>query len=196
MAKEAEIVAQINTDLKSFQFSSKKFQKGRFSGIAELITKVDGDTRQTVPAIIDNNGKETILIVDDIYPFELYHRHIGSTIESVDPDQQFGDLVLRQESAEMLMVVIGDRKRLDLTKEEIITGIMLGMPLELGSSFLTANSLDNATIIPGAQNLDREDAWNTEYNTELVKLKPEMIFFTFNYVIQTRSKVDCINICA
>ena len=35
--KEAEIVAQINTDLKGGQFDSKKFQKGRFSGIAELV---------------------------------------------------------------------------------------------------------------------------------------------------------------
>ncbi|KKN74674.1 hypothetical protein LCGC14_0388760 [marine sediment metagenome] len=196
MAKEAEIVAQINIDLKTVQLSSKRFQKGRFSGIAELITKVDGDTRQTVPAIIDNNGNETILSIDEKYPFQLYHRHIASTVEEVDPSEQFGDLVFRQETAQMLMVVTGDRKRLKLTKEEIITGIMLGMPLELGSSFLTANSLDNASIIPGDQNLDREDAWNTEYNTEFVRLKPEMIFFTFSYAIQTRVKFDCIEICA
>lgn len=195
MAKEAEIVAQINTDLKTVQFASKRFQKGRFSGIAELITKIDNDTRQTVPAIIANGGSETILIVNDKFPFELYHRHISSTVEEVDPEDQYGDLVFRQETAQMLMVVMGDRKRLKLTKEEIITGIMLGMPLELGSSFLTANSLDNASIIPGDQNLDREDAWNAEYNTELVKLKPEMIFFTFGYAIQTRAKTDCIAIC-
>lgn len=197
MAKEAEIVTQINTDLKTVQFNSKKFQKGRFSGIAELITKVDGDQRQTVPAIIDNSGDETILIVDDVYPFELYHRHIGSTVEPVDESEQFGDRRLRQESASMLMVVIGDRKRLKLTKEEIITGIMLGMPLELGSSFLSTNSLDNATIIPGELNLNKEDAWNSEYNTSDVMLKPSDIFFTMAYTIETRvNDLNCIDICA
>ena len=187
--KEAEIVAQINTDLKGGQFDSKKFQKGRFSGIAELV----GRKEETVPAIIDNNGNETILVINDIYPFEVYHRHTGSTVQEVE--ENFGDLVYRQETAQMIMVVIGDRKRLKMTKEEIITGILLGMPLELGSTFLNTNSLDNANIIPGDFNLSKVDAWNGEYNTELVKLKPETIFFTLTYNIETRAKVDCIDIC-
>ena len=196
MAKEAEIVAQINTDLKTVHFNSKKFQKGRFSGLAELIVKVDGDQRQLVHAIIDNNGGATILIINDKYSFQLYHRHIGSTVEPVDEVEQFGDRMLRQETASMLMVVIGDRKRLKLTKEEIITGIMLGMPLELGSSFLTTNSLDNATIIPGEFNLNKEDAWNTEYNTVDVMLKPSDIFFTMAYSIETMANaLNCIDIC-
>lgn len=196
MAKEAEIVAQINTDLKTVQFNSKKFQKGRFSGIAELIVKKDGDQRQTVPAIIDNSGDETILIINDKYPFELYHRHIGSTIEPLDPDEQWGDRRVRKEIAQMIMVVMGDRRELKLTKEEIITGIMLGMPLELGSTFLTANSLDNANIVPGEHNLNKEDAWNTEYNTSDVMLKPTTIFFTMAYTIETQVNVNCIDICA
>ncbi len=195
MAKELEIVTQINTDLKSVQFAAKRFQKGRFSEIAELIIKKDDDQRQTVPAIIDNDGTETILIIDDAFPFELYHRHIGSVVAPVDEEFQFGDRVLRQETAQMIMVVIADRKRIELTKEEIITGIMLGMPLELGSTFLNTNSLDNATIIPGDFNLNKEDAWNTEYNTSDVLLKPETIFFTMDYTIETRAKFNCITIC-
>ena len=187
--KEAEIVAQINTDLKGGQFDSKKFQKGRFSGIAELV----GRKEETVPAIIDNDGNETILVINDIYPFEVYHRHTGSTVQEVEGN--FGDLVYRQETAQMLMVVIGDRKRLKMTKEEIITGILLGMPLEFGSAFLNTNSLDQVSIVPGDFNLSKVDAWNGEYNTELVKLKPETIFFTLTYNIETRSKVDCIDIC-
>ena len=187
--KEAEIVTQINTDLKSGQFDSKKFQKGRFSGIAELL----GRKTETVPAIIDNNGNETVLVINDIYPFEVYHRHTGSNVQEVEGN--FGDLVYRQETAQMLMVVIGDRKRLKMTKEEIISGILLGMPLELGSAFLTANSLDNVNIILGDFNLSKEDAWNAEYSTETVKLKPETIFFTLSYNIETRAKIDCIDIC-
>lgn len=187
--KEAEIVAQINTDLKGGQFDSKKFQKGRFSGIAELV----GRKEETVPAIIDNNGNETILVINDIYPFEVYHRHTGSNVQEVEGN--FGDLVYRQETAQMLMVIIGDRKRLKMTKEEIITGILLGMPLEFGSTFLNTNSLDNANITPGDFNLSKVDAWNGEYNTEKVKLKPETIFFTLTYTIETRAKVDCIEIC-
>lgn len=195
MAKELEIVTQINTDLKKIQFAAKRFQKGRFSEIAELITSVDDDQRQVVPSIVSNDGSVEKLVIDDVFPFQLYHRHIGSTVEPVDPDEQFGDRILRQETAQMLMVVIGDRSRLELTKEEIITGIMLGMPLELGSAFLSTNSLDNVNIIPGDFNLDKEAAWNTEYNTSDVMLKPETIFFTMDYSIETRAKFDCITVC-
>ena len=196
MAKELEIVTQINIDLRTVQFASKRFQKGRFSEIAELITSKDDDQRQVVPGIVDNNGVVDKLIINDKYSFQLYHRHIGSTVDPIDPDLQFGDRILRQETANMLMVVIGDRTRLELTKEEIITGIMLGMPLELGSTFLSTNSLDNVNIIPGDFNLDKEDAWNTEYNTSDVMLKPETIFFTMAYAIVTRAKFDCIAVCA
>ena len=196
MAKEAQIVAQINTDLIANQFGSKKFQKGRFSGIAELVTKVDGETRQTIPMFYDNAGNETHLSLNDKYPFELYHRHTGSTVEPLDSDQQFGSRVLRKVSAQMIMVIIGDRTKLKVTKEEIITGIMLGMPLELGSSFLTTNSLDNVNIIPGDWNLNKEDAWLAEYATELVEVKPEMLFMTMTYVIETQAKVGCIDLCA
>lgn len=195
MAKEAQIVAQINTDLIANQFGSKKFQKGRFSGIAELVTKLDGDTRQTIPVIYDNSGNQTSVFIADKYPFELYHRHTGSTVEAADTEQQFGDRVIRKEVAQMLMVIIGDRTRLKVTKEEIITGIMLGMPLELGSSFLTTNSLDNVNITLGDWNLSKEDAWNAEYNTEEVFVKPEMIFMTMAYTIETQAKVGCIDLC-
>lgn len=195
MAKEAQIVTQINADLIANQFGSKKFQKGRFSGIAELVTKKDGDTRQAVPVIVDNAGNETILSVDDKYPFELYHRHTGSTVEPLDSSEQYGDRVIRKEIAQMIMVIIGDRTRLKVTKEEIITGIMLGMPLELGSTFLTANSLDNVNIVPGDFNLNKEDAWTAEYNTEEILVKPEMIFFTMAYAIETQAKVGCIDLC-
>lgn len=193
MAKELEIVEQINTDLQEGQFSSKRFQKGRFSAIAELIIKKDDEQNQTMPAIVDNDGSTTKLVIDDIYPFEVYHRHTGSGVSPVD--EQFGDRVLREETANMIMVIMGDRGRLKMTKEQLTTGIMLGMPLELGQAFLTANSLDYVNIIPGTFNFDRVDAWNGEFNTTEVSLKPNTIFFTMEYDIVTRANVECIDIC-
>ena len=194
MAKLHQIISQINTDLTQAggQFDSKKFQKGRFSGIAELITKVDKDQRQTFPAIVDNSGDTTKLMMDDSYPFELYHRHLSSTVTEVEED--FGDRVLREETANMLMIVMGDRQRLKLTKEDIITGINLGMPVELGQTFLTANSLVGVNIIQGDFNLNKEEVWNSEFNTE-VGIKPNSILFSLNYSVVIKTWTTCIEIC-
>ena len=194
MAKLHQVVAEINTRLTQTggQFDSKKFQKGRFSGIAELITKKDKDQRQTVPAIIDNGGEETILTIDDNYPFELYHRHLSSTM--TETEQDFGDRYIREETANMLLVVMGDRNRLKLNKEDIITGISLGMPVELGQTFLTVNSLVGVNIIQGEFNLNKEEVWASEFNTE-VMVKPNSIFFSLNYSVVTKTWTTCIEIC-
>ena len=194
MAKLHQIVAQINTNLTQAggQFDSKRFQKGRFSGIAELITKLDDDQRQTMPAVIDNTGDDTILTMDDSFPFELYHRHLSSTMTEVEDD--FGDRQIREETANMLLVVMGDRNRLKLNKEEIITGISLGMPEELGQAFLTTNSLVGVNIIQGEFNLNKEEVWTSEFNTE-VGIKPSDIFFSLNYQVITRTWTTCIELC-
>jgi len=194
MAKLHQIVAEINTRLTraNGQFDSKRFQKGRVSGIAELITSVDNDQRQTVPAIIDNTGDETKLTIDDSFPFELYHRHLSSSETEVE--ENWGDRQIREETANMLLVVMGDRNRLKLNKEEIITGITLGMPEELGQTFLIANSLVGVNIIQGEFNLNKEDVWASEFNTE-VMIKPIDIFFSLNYQVVTRTWTTCIEIC-
>ena len=194
MAKLHQIVTQINTNLTQAggQFDSKRFQKGRFSGIVELITKDDNDTKQTLPGIVDNSGDVTTLAMDDSFPFELYHRHLSSTMTEVEDD--FGDRQVREETANMLLVVMGDRQRLELNKENIITGISLGMPEELGQAFLTTNSLVSVNIIQGEFNLNKEDVWSSEFNTE-VMIKPSDIFFSLNYAIVTRTWTTCIEIC-
>lgn len=192
MAKLHQIIAQINTDLMEGQFKSKRFQKGRFSGIAESITKEDDEKKQTIPGIADNSGDVTSLAMDDIYPFELYHRHLSSTVTEVEED--FGDRVLREEIANMVLIVMGDRQRLKLTKEDIITGINLGMPVEMGQTFLTTNSLVGVNIIQGDFNLDKEDVWTTEFNTD-VMVKPQSIIFSLSYQVVTKTWTTCIEIC-
>ena len=111
-----------------------------------------------------------------------------------EEEQDFGDRYIREETANMLMVVMGDRQRLKLNKEDIITGITLGMPTELGQAFLTTNTLVGAEIIQGEFNLNKEEVWASEFNTE-VMVKPADIFFSFNYQVVTKTWTTCIEIC-
>jgi hypothetical protein len=118
MSKFADIVSFINTTLKSEQFGSARFQKGTFNdSIAELV-KVSEDG-QTMPCVVSNTGTTTKLTIDDVKPWQLYHRMLGSSYELVENDFGFRT---RRTTANMTMVVIGDRERLSLTKEDIIMG--------------------------------------------------------------------------
>ena len=196
MSKLHQIITQINITLTQpgGQFDSKVFQNGRFSGIAELIIKDDDDTKQTLTGVVDNTSDVTTLAMDDSFPFELYHRHLARTMTELDNEDDFGDLHVREETANMLMVVRGDRQILNLNKEDIITGITLGMPTELGRAFLTTNSLVGVEIIQGEFNLNKEEVWLSEFNTE-VMIKPADIFFSLNYQVVTKTWTTCIEIC-
>jgi len=190
MARETQVVSQINTLLQAGQFASKKFQKGRFSGIAELIDKEDG---QTVPCLKDTSGEITThLNIDDIYPFELYHRTISTSMEDEDG---FGNYIERHEVTEMRLVVIFQRNRIFATKELIKSGLALGMPREMTRSFNIANDLSSCSISSLAFNLNSKEVYAEEYGQTEQLLKPTTVMIAMSYQIGTVTDINCLEIC-
>ena len=188
MAKEAEIVAIINTSL-SAQFSAARFQKGSIDGIAELIRTSTGEIK---PSIVDSYGEARTLVVDDTKPFQIYHRLTGSQFEQTE--EGFGDVNHITQTSELILIVIGDKTRLQLEKENIIAGIASGFPLQLTKDQLNTLSLTSCDLVPGTFNVNREIVWQNEYNTDF-KLKPGYFMFSFAYSIVTTFKQSCFAIC-
>lgn len=194
MAKEHEIVDFINSELTRNQFSSKRFQKGSIRGIAELIDTGNGETTETKPAVVDRFGDCTYVGLDDTYSFQIYHRVIQPAAgENVD--EEFGGRKNIKENTEMLMVVMGDRSRLQLTAEDIKTGIVAALPLELPASELNSLGLRSANIIPGNFNWNRQEVYEGEFKLEETLLKTNTIMFSFSYVIESVFDQACFTLC-
>ncbi len=193
MAKLPEIITEINTSLKTFQFADKRFQHA-FSEIVEIVPKKDGDITEKYPSTVSNDGDIVKFTIDDTFGFQLYHRHTGSVFNETPIEEQFGNVIVREITDNMIMVMMGDRDQIKLTKEDIITGVQLGFPLELGKAFLETNTLDSAQIIQGEFNLDREALWEQEFGTRF-SLKPHSIFLSYSYDVVTRVRKNCIKIC-
>lgn len=189
MAKENEAVAEINTALQSRVFASKRFQKGSFDGIAELVKDKEGQTR---PGLIEEDGKVSYVGIDDIKPFQVYHRVISSVPE-YDAEGSFGDPEGLKQVTNMLMVIMGDRFRLKLTREDIMAGIAAGLPLEITT--LNTLNIKSCNIVPGQFNTDREAVYREEFNTEKVLLKTNTIMFSFSYQIVTFIDQSCFDLC-
>jgi hypothetical protein len=190
MAKEHDIVDYINSELSTLQFNSSRFQKGSIKGIAELITEEE----VTRPALVDRFGDCTYVGIDDSYPFQLYHRVIQPAA-SENVEEEFGGRKNIKENTEMLMVVMGDRQRLHLTAEDIKTGIVAALPLELPVSELNSLGLRSANIIPGSFNWNRREVYEGEFALEETLLKPNTIMFSFSYVIETVFDQACFTLC-
>lgn len=187
MAKESEIVNIINDSLK-LQFISKRFQKGSIDPIAELIRTSVGEIK---PSIVDNFGECRTVTIDDTKPFQIYHRMTGALFEQAE---EFGNLDFVNQRVNMLMIVIGDKTRLQLNKEDIMAGIAAGFPLFLTKDQLNTLNLMSCDLVPGEFNLDREAVWSNEYNTDF-KLKPAYFMFSFAYSILTKFRQSCFIIC-
>jgi hypothetical protein len=190
MAREHEIVTFINSELVARQFNAARFQKGSIDAIAELI-EVDEETK---PCIVDQYGDATYMGIDDTKPFQVYHRVISPDAEW-DGEQDFGDLKNIKETTTMLMVVMGDRNRLQLTAEDIKTGIVAALPLELPTSTLNSLGLKKANIIPGQFNWDKGEVYRGEFNLKENLLKTNTIMFSFSYTIETVYDQSCFTIC-
>jgi hypothetical protein len=188
MVKIHDIVDEINTALQ-VQFAAKRFQKGSFDGIGELLT-IDGER---FPCLVDNSGTTTKLIIDDVKPFQVYHRHIRT--EFKNSEQDFGDRISITGTSNMLMIVIGDRSRLQLTLEDIISGVAAGWPLTLSKTTLNTLELQKCDIVPGQFNIDKEAVYKGEYSSAEFILKPHNIMFSFSYQIVTELDQVCFVLC-
>lgn len=193
MAKESEIVGYINTALSSGQFQASKFSKGSFNNIGELV-KIN-EQGEFIPCIVDINGETTKLSIDDVKPFQLYHRVLSASFNA-DESDDFGDYAVRKQTMNMTMVIIADRERLQVTKEQLITAVSLGFPLELTATQKTALNIQQCNIIPNDFITDYNDVYSREYNISDYLLKPQTIMIALNYDLETESFESCVEICA
>jgi hypothetical protein len=192
MAKESNIVQYINDTLKTEQFGASKFSKGTFNGIAELVKS--SETGETKPATIANNGECTYIGINDAHPFQIYHRTLSASFELVDSD--FGDFKVRRQTDNMTMVIIADRERTEVTKEQIISAVSIGFPLELPATNKSALSLLQCNMTPETFLTDYNDVWSREFSITQSLLKPQTIMVALDYSITTDVVESCIEICA
>jgi hypothetical protein len=188
MPKIHEIVSSINSTLKSEQFTAKRFQQGDFKGIAELLRNSE---EELAPCVVSNNGDAEYVSIDDSFPIQVYHRVLGVDFKRT---QDFGDLKSVTEGYDMIMIVIGDRNRLQLTQEEIISGVIAGFPLEFSKTNLTTWGLKTIEVEPRDIETDKERVFKTEFDTKTA-LKSNTILFSFPYKIITEIDQTCFTLC-
>lgn len=189
MSKYDTIIGYINTGLKSGNFSSNRFQRGKFYGITELLKLEEG----TMPCLVSDNGQATKISIDDNYPFQLYHRIVE--IKGEEDENGFGDEVDVIEMATMRMVIVFNREIIRLKKEDIVSGIFSSMITGISKANMSSLNINECRISYGNFDLNYEDVYNTEYNLGEYLLKPQTVMIALPYEIETKYRKGCIQIC-
>jgi len=198
MAKELEIIQIINQQLKATTLSDKRFQKGSFNEIAELIIRDEGENQVLIPCIVDNYGECRNVFIDDKYPFQNYY--ILKSFKSADlPELNFGNAgTVSEQAAEFIMVVAGYRPTLLLTQLELIAAVSAGMISELTKAQLTSlnsNAIQSVNITPPEITIDKQEIFNSQCGVNDLYLQPEYILFTVGFTIETTITAACLSVC-
>lgn len=191
MPKLHEIVNLINTNITTGIFASKRFQKGKVYGIAELIRT---DENELKPCVVDNSGEATYISIDDNYPFIIYHRVTGINANN-DLEIDFGVKKRIEETAEMTLVCYADRSKIQFTMEDLIGGIQVAMDYEVPKADLSSLQINFCNIVQNTFNNNKQNVYESEFNLNDFMLKPNHILFSLSYTILTNYDKNCLVLC-
>ncbi len=200
MPKLREIIVILNQSLKDGNFHGRKFQSGVWHGLAYQIEREEKDGenfyKSMRPAIFDNNGEGTSVDYDDTYPIQFYHRMV-SPLKYLDMSQDgFGNPnSSNKEVAEMVLICMGSRTRVEAYNEDICAAIVNDLTRELTPTQLTTLLLQSATIEVGEVNLDSKQVFEQEYNGVDFGLAPEDFMLSIRYNITTMYGKSCFTLC-
>lgn len=194
MAFLNQIATKINDTLKASIFTGHLYQGAKWFGLAETIKRESGSGYDYVVAQYYQDNI-TECNIDDTYPMVVYHRHLGSSFEKAS-NADFGDTMrMTTETADMMMIVYGDRKRLQITPDTLASGISANIPLSLTNTELTNLSLSFCEMRGDGVSFDKDAIWRGEYQTNSNPLGIEKIYFALKYSVELHYSNGCFNIC-
>lgn len=188
MSRLNEIVTIINNNLVSNSFNVNQFKPSKVKCIAELYRKEN----KTLPGVIDFSGNIDYVGADDAYNFQMYHRVLSANFDD-DVENEYGNKVYMHEVSNMILVVMYDITKVKVRKEDVMALIADGWTYQFTPTQLTALDIIDLNITGGDFVTNSDEVFANEYGEG--ERKPEWVFFSFNYTIETNNKKGCYSIC-
>lgn len=179
-------------------FQGKPFQKGQFLGVAELVKKDTGDdeTGYTVPKVMDADGNDgTNVIINDTYPFQLYHRVVGTSSEDADNSDTFGDGDEKNIIFEMVLIIFSDRFSTEIDAEAYITALMLDFPRTIKASQVASSQFSKCEITFNDTITNKNEVLTQEYGRDDLGVKQSYIALSFGYSVKLTYSKECFTLC-
>lgn len=189
------IVKYINAVLEQ-RLSSANFRQGKYYGIAQIAKiKESDDSVSMKPVIFDNEGIDINKIIDDVYSFVVYHRTLAFQFANIDNNQKFsfGDGASNKtQIINMVMVVYGDREKLQITQEQFTSLIYFMFPSEVLDEVKSQmQGVQTLTVSPVSSN----NVSLSVMQQEGIMCEQENILFSIQYQIRMQVNGNCFNDC-
>lgn len=161
-------------------------------GLAQSLERVQGNTTETIPAIVDKSGEATYVGLDDTHPAILYHKNTGITFTRGTGNRAgFGDArgyVVATYAMSMILYL--DHKRTNLLPDEAALYIQANFadeikmdPYKQITPNITSVILNSATVLA------------SEYVGSEFKIPPAKSLSQINYTIESVFSKNCFEKC-
>ena len=186
-----KITVFINDTIKA-NLTKKPFKGSIYKGITEaVVDDVDGNSK---PCIVDNDGQATSVIINDVYPMQIYHKTIS--IRYNEAENNYGKPGnTTEEEANMQLVFIGNRNKLNLTKENIIALLAVFFPKNVKTTDVSSPDFLSCSISIGTAELNTRTVYNNEYGNIDFNLPPNYVMMSLPYTVVTSYNKSCIVVC-
>lgn len=166
-------------------------------GISKQVPRTDTNDETEIPLYVDYTGEGSFNAVDDKFALCIYHKCNSLNYQS-ESQLDFGDgQDFSRETAQMSVFIYGNRLKLKMTQETIISIVSASLPDTLPQSFITnITGLSSGFISAVSSPNDSLAAWRQEFVNIAYPLPPEQFFVQLNYTIETVIQKSCIEVCA
>ncbi len=197
MARLKEIVQFINNEIEAKALKDKRFGGSQLSGIAVLteFKKNAGGQPAMQPWVMNNEPEGMYVGIDDIHPVQVYHKHYGSVPNTPEAKENFGDknnVITKKYN--MGLIVMGQRKKIKLSPEQLETLIEAGFPDSLNAQLRNDFKLNSCMISISGTDHNSNALLKREYGQPDKKYDHQTILFEMKYLIECSYKRSCIDI--
>jgi hypothetical protein len=188
------IVSEINDRIKA-TLGGPVFGLGKYYGLAVSLPRNSIDGTDYMPCVVTNYDEDIWVGINDTAPLIIYHKNNG-IVTDFDKRRNWGRTQTAMiETASFQMIVFGDRKRLEISPEELYAAIVSAIPTELPKDFITPLNFREARISGISPNFNSISVYQQEYKSNTYPLKPNNIFFSISYKIATAYNKNCVALC-
>jgi len=191
-----EQIELINQHLKSGALKDGRFQVGDFNALARLAIKVDGNSKATLPVVMNRDYEAQWVGIDDQKPILVYHRKLTSQYSSAQKQQYGGGKNTLNEVSDMLMVVYANQNLIKLSHEQLEAQIITGFPDVIQKDLISPYGLSLMHVELTNSSVDSEQVFALEYRNVPFRLAPEDILLSIRYKILTQFRKNCYDFCA
>lgn len=171
------------------------YKNAVYNGITNTVSVRFQDGKMvSYPAVIDLDGKADAVPTLKRSDFNIWHRITANNIQ-YDDRNQYGDKSYSRSTTDLVMVVLGTRKKINQVVEQFSMILADTITVNVTAAEFSTLGLGELKVQASGINFDQNAVFNSEFKGVPSFVGSDMFMFSVRYRITGTYQNGCTNIC-